>query len=177
MVKKSNLAEHEKLFCEKPAAHISGVAGYLGTIRLTKTPLNLFIRFVEGGFPFSIFREFTETEEEIKNLSQETKIETENLCLFILPSFDDFFVRVYERSRFNAFLKEAERGIRILGMGNEPKFVVPDGGKIKITDLDGHSHEGIVRFIDSTHFLFRDMIFHISEFAACTADYKVEELK
>ena len=74
----------------------------------------------------------------------------------------------YISERLNYHLKEAERGIRFIDTEYKDLFVIPDGGKIRISYKDGDRSDVVCRYIDSTHLQIgagNAGIFHICEFA------------
>lgn len=74
----------------------------------------------------------------------------------------------YKKEWLDHHLQEAERGIRFIDSNYNNMFILPDGGKIKITYPDGEKREEICRFIDPTHVevgVGNMNLFHICEFA------------
>ena len=61
----------------------------------------------------------------------------------------DFFC--YRRDRLDRHLKRAANGIRFTDTCGGERFVLPDGGRIRLTYPDGHARDEICRYIDPYH--------------------------
>ena len=82
----------------------------------------------------------------------------------------------YLREYLDPHMKEAERGIRFVDSHYNTRFVLPDGGKIRITYRDGEHEEKVCRYIDSTHlevgsgplnqFHIRELAGHVEDIGA-----------
>ena len=82
----------------------------------------------------------------------------------------------YLREYLEPHMKEAERGIQFVDSHYNTRFVLPDGGKIRITYRDGEHEEKVCRYIDSTHlevgsgplnqFHIRELAGHIEDIGA-----------
>lgn len=83
----------------------------------------------------------------------------------------------YRKDWLDHHLKEAERGIRFIDSHYHTKFILPDGGKVRITYPDGDRREEICRYIDSTHLEVGGgtlNLFHICQLAEMLEDQRAE---
>ena len=83
----------------------------------------------------------------------------------------------YKKSWLDRHMQEAERGIRFIDSSYHNKFVLPDGGKIRITYPDGDRREETCRYIDPTHVEVGSgtlNLFHICELAEILECQKAE---
>lgn len=95
------------------------------------------------------------------------RVDTDKYSYMVVysPKSKEFIVYPYIKTLLDSMIKEAEKGIRFLSSDNEELFRLQDGGGLIITHLDGSSEEYCCRYIDSSHFLLGEAIYHIRQFA------------
>lgn len=74
----------------------------------------------------------------------------------------------YRKDALERHMKRAEKGIRFTDTRGKELFVLPDGGKIRITYPDGCSREEVCRYVDPSHMEIGCgplNLFHRDEFA------------
>lgn len=71
----------------------------------------------------------------------------------------------YKKDRLISQLEHAESGIRFINSRYTELFRIPDGGRIRIKNKDGSSHDYACRYIDQYHLEVGHDLFHICEFA------------
>ena len=77
----------------------------------------------------------------------------------------NLYAYCYRRDRLDHHMKEAEKGIRFIDPNYRDKFLLPDGGKVKIHYSWGEIQEQVCRYIDPYHLEVGNNLYHIAEFA------------
>ncbi len=82
---------------------------------------------------------------------------------------DHVFIYHYHRDRLDRHMKQAEKGIRFVGLDGMEKFRIPDGERIRITTSGAGTRNNTARYVDDSHFLvvtdYDSYLYHIHEFA------------
>lgn len=77
----------------------------------------------------------------------------------------NFYCYCYESEWLDRHMKKAQQGIRFINSNYDHLFMIPDGGKIVITDSSGKKSERTCRFIDEYHTVIGNNLYHICQFA------------
>ena len=84
----------------------------------------------------------------------------------LIPMRGDYhvYVHCYYANWLDQHMDQAEHGIRFIDSSYQEKFRLEDGGRIRITTLDGNVKERTCRYIDSYHVEVGDYLYHICEY-------------
>ena len=74
----------------------------------------------------------------------------------------------YIKDYLDSHIEKASGGIRFIDSSYNDKFILPDGGKIKLVYSDSREQEKMCRYIDSCHLEVGSELYHICEFAERT---------
>lgn len=80
----------------------------------------------------------------------------------------NFYVYCYYKDWLDQHMAQTQQGIRFIDSWYKERFRIPDGGRIRITQLDGEQNEYTCRFVDEAHMEIvdgRDSLYHICQFA------------
>lgn len=95
-----------------------------------------------------------------------------------IPVKNDYnmYIYCYRKDRFNAY---TEKKVRFITPEYRERFVIPNGGKIKVTYSDGKQAALVCYYIDDYHTVIGGCTYHICEWAERTRDAGVtyEEYK
>lgn len=98
--------------------------------------------------------------------------ETHTFMLRCIPVEMDyqFYVFAYLKRLLDGHMQKAENGIQFLGPNFKPAFSVKDGDKIVMV-TGGDTKVRVCRYINESHILVGDTVFHIDEFTeVCKED-------
>lgn len=84
--------------------------------------------------------------------------------LIPMPGDYHVYIHCYHADWLDQHMNQAEHGIRFIDSSYQEKFRLEDGGRIRITTLDGNVKERICRFIDDYHVEIGDYLYHICEY-------------
>ena len=85
--------------------------------------------------------------------------------LIPMPGDYHVYVHCYRADWLDQHMEQAEHGIRFIDSSYQEKFRLEDGGRIRITTIDGNVKERTCRYIDSYHVEVDQNLYHICEFA------------
>lgn len=106
------------------------------------------------------------------NRSYGIRVDTEMYAYLIklTPYPDDynFYCYCYIKDYLDSHIEKASGGIRFIDSCYNDKFILPDGGKIKLVYSDSREQEKMCRYIDSCHLEVGSELYHICEFAERT---------
>lgn len=85
--------------------------------------------------------------------------------LIPMPGDYHVYVHCYRADWLDQHMDRAERGIRFIRSDYQEKFRLEDGGRIRITALDGEVKEKVCRYIDDYHVEVGNYLYHICEFS------------
>ena len=99
----------------------------------------------------------------------------------LIPARGDYHVycHCYYAKWLDQHMVNAEKGIRFIDTNYQEKFRLEDGGKIRITAVDGKAEDRYCRYIDDYHVEVGSYLYHICEYAERmeTIGSKVEPIK
>lgn len=84
----------------------------------------------------------------------------------LIPMRGDYhvYVHCYYANWLDQHMDQAEDGIRFIDSSYQEKFRLEDGGRIRVTTIDGNVKERTCRYIDSYHVEVGDYLYHICEY-------------